>query len=246
MSEEYIVDVENMPIRFNLASEKVDNLKEYFIKLIKHELMFQEFLALKDVNLKVRVGEAWGLIGINGSGKSTLLKAICGILKPYRGTIRTVGTIAPLIELGAGFDMNMTARENVFLNGTVLGHSRKFMQEHYDEIIGFAELENFQDVPIKNFSSGMQARLGFAIATMVKPDILVVDEILSVGDYQFQQKCYGRMNEMLQGGTTLLYVSHDINSVKDLCDHAIWLDHGVVKMSGPVEEVAAEYMSENR
>jgi lipopolysaccharide transport system ATP-binding protein len=246
MSEEYIVDVENMTIRFNLASEKVDNLKEYFIKLIKHELMFQEFLALKDVNLKVRGGEAWGLIGINGSGKSTLLKAICGILKPYRGTIRTVGTIAPLIELGAGFDMNMTARENVFLNGTVLGHSRKFMQEHYDEIIGFAELENFQDVPIKNFSSGMQARLGFAIATMVKPDILVVDEILSVGDYQFQQKCYGRMNEMLQGGTTLLYVSHDINSVKDLCDHAIWLDHGVVKMSGPVEEVAAEYMSENR
>lgn len=246
MSEEYIVDVEDMTIRFNLASEKVDNLKEYFIKLIKHELMFQEFLALKDVNLKVKAGEAWGLIGINGSGKSTLLKAICGILKPYKGTIRTVGTIAPLIELGAGFDMNMTARENVFLNGTVLGHSRKFMQEHYDEIIAFAELENFQDVPIKNFSSGMQARLGFAIATMVKPDILVVDEILSVGDYQFQQKCYGRMNEMLQGGTTLLYVSHDINSVKDLCDHAIWLDHGVVKMSGSVEEVAAEYMSENR
>lgn len=246
MSEEYIVDVENMTIRFNLASEKVDNLKEYFIKLVKHELMFQEFLALKDVNLKVKAGEAWGLIGINGSGKSTLLKAICGILKPYKGTIRTVGTIAPLIELGAGFDMNMTARENVFLNGTVLGHSRKFMQEHYDEIIAFAELENFQDVPIKNFSSGMQARLGFAIATMVKPDILVVDEILSVGDYQFQQKCYGRMNDMLQGGTTLLYVSHDINSVKDLCDHAIWLDHGVVKKSGLVEEVAAEYMNENR
>lgn len=246
MSEEYIVDVENMTIRFNLASEKVDNLKEYFIKLIKHELMFQEFLALKDVNLKVKAGEAWGLIGINGSGKSTLLKAICGILKPYKGTIHTVGTIAPLIELGAGFDMNMTARENVFLNGTVLGHSRKFMQEHYDEIIAFAELENFQDVPIKNFSSGMQARLGFAIATMVKPDILVVDEILSVGDYQFQQKCYGRMNDMLQGGTTLLYVSHDINSVKDLCDHAIWLDHGVVKKSGLVEEVAAEYMNETR
>ncbi len=246
MSEEYIVDVDNVTIRFNLASEKVDNLKEYFIKLIKHELMFQEFLALKDINLKVRPGEAWGLIGTNGSGKSTLLKAICGILKPYKGTIRTVGTIAPLIELGAGFDMNMTARENVFLNGTVLGHSRKFMQEHYDEIIEFAELENFQDVPIKNFSSGMQARLGFAIATMVKPDILVVDEILSVGDYQFQQKCYGRMNEMLQGGTTLLYVSHDINSVRNLCNHAIWIDHGVMKKSGPVEEVAAEYMSNNR
>ena len=246
MSEEYIVDVDNVTIRFNLASEKVDNLKEYFIKLIKHELMFQDFLALKDINLKVKPGEAWGLIGTNGSGKSTLLKAICGILKPYKGTIRTVGTIAPLIELGAGFDMNMTARENVFLNGTVLGHSRKFMQAHYDEIIEFAELENFQDVPIKNFSSGMQARLGFAIATMVKPDILVVDEILSVGDYQFQQKCYGRMNEMLQGGTTLLYVSHDINSVRNLCDHAIWIDHGVMKKSGPVEEVAAEYMSNNR
>ena len=245
MSEEYIVDVDNVTIRFNLASEKVDNLKEYFIKLIKHELMFQEFLALKDINLKVRPGEAWGLIGTNGSGKSTLLKAICGILKPYKGTIRTVGTIAPLIELGAGFDMNMTARENVFLNGTVLGHSRKFMQEHYDEIIEFAELENFQDVPIKNFSSGMQARLGFAIATMVKPDILVVDEILSVGDYQFQQTCYGRMNERLQGGTTLLNVSHDINSVRNLCDHAIWIDHGVMKKSGPVEEVAAEYMSNN-
>lgn len=243
MSEEYIVDVDNVTIRFNLASEKVDNLKEYFIKLIKHELMFQEFLALKEINLKVKAGEAWGLIGTNGSGKSTLLKAICGILKPYRGTIRTVGTIAPLIELGAGFDMNMTARENVFLNGTVLGHSRKFMQEHYNEIIEFAELENFQDVPIKNFSSGMQARLGFAIATMVKPDILVVDEILSVGDYQFQQKCYGRMNEMLQGGTTLLYVSHDINSVRNLCDHAVWIDHGVVKKSGLVEEVTAEYMN---
>lgn len=246
MSEEYIVDVDNVTIRFNLASEKVDNLKEYFIKLIKHELMFQEFLALKDINLKVKAGEAWGLIGTNGSGKSTLLKAICGILKPYKGTIRTVGTIAPLIELGAGFDMNMTARENVFLNGTVLGHSRKFMQEHYDDIIEFAELENFQDVPIKNFSSGMQARLGFAIATMVKPDILVVDEILSVGDFQFQQKCYARMNEMLQGGTTLLYVSHDINSVRNLCDHAIWIDHGVVKKSGLVEEVTEEYMNINQ
>lgn len=245
MSEEYIVDVENMTIRFNLASEKVDNLKEYFIKLLKHELMFQEFLALKDINLKVKKGEAWGLIGTNGSGKSTLLKAICGILKPYKGTIRTVGTIAPLIELGAGFDMNMTARENVFLNGTVLGHTRKFMEAHYDEIIDFAELRDFQDVPIKNFSSGMQARLGFAIATMVKPDILVVDEILSVGDYQFQQKCYARMESMLDGGTTLLYVSHDVNSVRHLCDHAIWIDHGVTRMLGSVEEVTNEYMNCN-
>lgn len=246
MDEKYIVDVDNVTIRFNLASEKIDNLKEYFIKLVKHELMFQEFLALKNVNLKVKPGEAWGLIGINGSGKSTLLKTVCGILKPYKGTVTTRGTIAPLIELGAGFDMNMTARENVFLNGTVLGHSRKFMQEHFNEIIDFAELWDFLDVPIKNFSSGMQARLGFAIATMVQPDILVVDEILSVGDYQFQQKCYDRMGKMMEGGTTLLYVSHDVDSVRKLCDHAVWLEHGVVKKTGLVKEVTDEYMSANR
>lgn len=244
MNEEYVVDVEDLTIRFNLASEKVDNLKEYVIKMIKHELMFQEFLALKHVNLKVKSGEAWGLIGINGSGKSTLLKACCGILKPYTGTVTTRGKIAPLIELGAGFDMNMTARENVFLNGTVLGHSRKFMEEHFNEIIDFAELQDFLDVPIKNFSSGMQARLGFAIATMVRPDILVVDEILSVGDYQFQQKCYKRMEEMLSNGTTLLYVSHDVKSVRKLCDHAIWLDKGDVRMSGLVKEVTDEYIKE--
>lgn len=243
MSEEYIVDVDNLTIRFNLATEKVDNLKEYVIKLIKKELMFQEFLALQDVNLKVRRGESWGLIGVNGSGKSTLLKAVCGILKPYKGTIKTVGTIAPLIELGAGFDMNMTARENIFLNGTVLGHSRKFMQQNFDQIVDFAELWDFLDVPIKNFSSGMQARLGFAIATMVQPDILVVDEILSVGDFQFQQKCYARMQAMLDGGTTLLYVSHDVESVRRLCSHAIWLDHGHVQMSGPVGEVTEKYIN---
>ena len=244
MNEEYVVDVEDLTIRFNLASEKVDNLKEYVIKMIKHELMFQEFLALKHVNLKVKSGEAWGLIGTNGSGKSTLLKACCGILKPYTGTVTTRGKIAPLIELGAGFDMNMTARENVFLNGTVLGHSRKFMEEHFNEIIDFAELQDFLDVPIKNFSSGMQARLGFAIATMVRPDILVVDEILSVGDYQFQQKCYKRMEEMLSNGTTLLYVSHDVKSVRKLCDHDIWLDKGDVRMSGLVKEVTDEYIKE--
>ena len=245
MDEKYIVDVDDVTIRFNLASEKIDNLKEYFIKLVKHELMFQEFLALKNVSLKVKPGEAWGLIGVNGSGKSTLLKTICGILKPYNGTVTTRGTIAPLIELGAGFDMNMTARENVFLNGTVLGHSRKFMQEHFDEIIDFAELWDFLDVPIKNFSSGMQARLGFAIATMVQPDILVVDEILSVGDYQFQQKCYDRMEKMMGGGTTLLYVSHDVKSVRKLCDHAIWLEHGVVRKLGLVDEVTDDYMNVN-
>ena len=246
MEQDYVVDIENLTIRFNLASEKISDLKEYFIKLIRRELMFQEFLALQDVDLKVKRGESWGLIGVNGSGKSTLLKSTCGILKPYKGSIRINGSIAPLIELGAGFDYNMTARENIFLNGTVLGHSRKFMQEHFDEIVDFAELHQFLDVPIKNFSSGMQARLGFAIATMVKPDILVVDEILSVGDYQFQQKCYGRMREMLDGGTTLLIVSHDIRSVQDLCDHAIWLEKGRVRKSGLVDEVCDEYMQVNR
>ena len=246
MEQEYVVDIDHLTIRFNLASEKINDLKEYFVKLVKRELMFQEFLALQDVDLKVTRGESWGLIGVNGSGKSTLLKAACGILRPYKGSIQINGSIAPLIELGAGFDYNMTARENIFLNGTVLGHSRKFMQEHFDEIVDFAELHQFLDVPIKNFSSGMQARLGFAIATMVRPDILIVDEILSVGDYQFQQKCYQRMEEMLGGGTTLLYVSHDINSVKKLCDHAIWLEKGRVRKSGLVDDVCDEYMQVNR
>ena len=202
--------------------------------------------ALDHVDLRLRRGSRTAFMGGNGSGKSTLLKSTCGILKPYKGSIKINGSIAPLIELGAGFDYNMTARENIFLNGTVLGHSRKFMQEHFDEIVDFAELHQFLDVPIKNFSSGMQARLGFAIATMVRPDILVVDEILSVGDYQFQQKCYGRMREMLDGGTTLLYVSHDINSVRELCDHAIWLEKGRVRRSGLVGEVCDEYMQVNR
>ena len=246
MEQEYVVDIDHLTIRFNLASEKINDLKEYFVKLVKRELMFQEFLALQDVDLKVRRGESWGLIGVNGSGKSTLLKAACGILRPYKGSIQINGSIAPLIELGAGFDYNMTARENIFLNGTVLGNSRKFMQEHFDEIVDFAELHQFLDVPIKNISSGMQARLGFAIATMVRPDILIVDEILSVGDYQFQQKCYQRMEEMLGGGTTLLYVSHDINSVKKLCDHAIWLEKGHVRKSGLVDDVCDEYMQVNR
>ena len=213
----YVVEVENLKIRFNLASEKVDNLKEYTIKLVKHELMFQEFLALQDVNLKIKKGESWGLVGANGSGKSTLLKTISGILKPYEGSVRVKGTIAPLIELGAGFDGNLTARENIYLNGMVLGHSRKFMEEHFDEIVEFANLYKFLDSPIKNFSFGMKARLGFAVATVVNPDILIVDEVLEVGDMRFRKRCNERMRQMLSGGTTLLYVSHNIESVKNLC-----------------------------
>ena len=239
-----IVDVDHVTIRFNLASQKIDNLKEYFIKFIKRELMFQEFLAVKDVSFQVREGEAWGLIGTNGSGKSTLLKAVSGIIKPYRGSIGVYGSVAPLIELGAGFDAECTARENIYLNGCVLGHSRKFMEEHFDEIVDFAEIHKFLDSPIKNYSSGMKARLGFSIATMVKPDILIVDEILSVGDYKFRQKCEKRMRELLDGGTTLLYVSHNVEEVKRLCDHALWIDHGEMKMIGDAETVCDAYMAE--
>ena len=236
-----IIDVDHVSIRFNLASEKVNNLKEYAIKMVKHELMFQEFMALDDVNLHVKAGESWGLIGMNGSGKSTLLKAITGILQPFEGSIKVRGNIAPMIELGAGFDMELTARENIFLNGAVLGHSREFMEEHFNDIVDFAGIHNFLDSPIKNYSSGMKARLGFAVATMVNPEILIVDEVLSVGDYQFRKKCNERMEEMLSGGTTLLYVSHNIDSVKQLCDHAMWLDHGHVIMSGPSDEVCDAY-----
>ena len=185
--------------------------------------MFQEFLALRDISFQVHEGEAWGLIGTNGSGKSTMLKAISGILKPYKGSVTVNGSVAPLIELGAGFDPELTARENIFLNGCVLGHSEKFMKEHFDEIVDFAELHKFLDSPIKNYSSGMKARLGFSVATMVKPEILIVDEILAVGDYRFRRKCEQRMSEMLSGGTTLLYVSHSIDEVRRLCDHAIWI-----------------------
>ncbi len=244
--DDYVIEVDNVTIRFNKASEKIDNLKEYVIKLVKKELMFQEFLAVKDVSFKVKKGEAWALIGSNGSGKSTLLKAISGILKPYKGSITVKGEIAPLIELGAGFDANLTARENIYLNGTVLGHSKKYMNEHFDEIVDFAELWDFLDSPIKNFSSGMSARLGFAIATIVRPDILIVDEILAVGDYMFKQKCMERMDEMLANGTTLMFVSHSTEQVKELCDHAVWLDHGVARMVGDVDTVCDAYMNQNK
>ena len=239
-----VVDVQNVTVRFNMASERIDNLKEYFVKLAKHELMFKEFLALKDVSFQVRKGESWGLIGTNGSGKSTLLKVICGIFKPYRGIVVTKGTIAPLIELGAGFDGDLTATENIFLNGAVLGHSKKFMQEHFDEIVDFAELWDFLDMPIKNYSSGMAARLGFAIATVVRPGILICDEVLSVGDYAFQQKCEKRMNEMRENGTTLLYVSHSMDSVLKICDHALWLDKGIQRMNGNARAVCEAYLKE--
>lgn len=243
MSKDYIIEVSDATVRFNMASEKIDNLKEYFVKFIKRELMFKEFLALQNINLRVRRGEAWGIIGINGSGKSTLLKLICGILSPYKGSVSINGTIAPLIELGAGFDGELTARENIYLNGAVLGYNKKFMQEHFDEIVEFAELQDFLNMPIKNYSSGMAARLGFAIATIVRPDILICDEVLSVGDIAFQRKCERRMKEMLVRGTTLLYVSHSISSVQEICDNALWLEKGQEVMSGNVYTVTDGYLS---
>lgn len=236
-----IIEIQDLSIRFNLASEKVDNLKEYVVKLLKRQLLFQEFLAIQDLSLNIKKGEAWALVGVNGSGKSTLLKAISGIMKPYKGSIKVNGTIAPMIELGAGFDSNLTARENIYLNGLILGHSRKFMEEHFDEIVKFAEIEKFLDSPIKNFSSGMKARLGFAVATMVNPDVLICDEVLSVGDAKFRKKCKIRMKEMLDSGTTLLFVSYNINQVKELCDHAAWIEKGKLKMAGEVNEVCDAY-----
>ena len=239
-----VVNVENASVRFNKASGNISGLKEYVIKMLKRELMFQEFFALKDINFKVKRGEAWGLIGKNGSGKSTLLKLISGIIEPYKGSVDVNGSLSPLIELGAGFDSELTARENIFLNGALLGHSRKFIEEHFQQIVDFAELNEFLDVPIKNFSSGMSARLGFAIATVTKPDILIVDEVLAVGDYAFQQKCKVRMEELLSGGTTLLFVSHSIEQVKELCQYVIWIDKGIIKAQGDVESVSQQYMAE--
>lgn len=239
--EDYIIDVNNVTVRFNKANMKVDNIKEYVVRLLRHELMFQEFIALKDINLQVKKGESWGLVGTNGAGKSTLLKVISRILKPYKGTVDVKGSVAALIELGAGIDPNMTARENIFLNGTLLGYKKEFIQEKFDEIVEFSELQEFLDSPVKNFSSGMKARLGFSIATSVQPDILIADEILSVGDVRFKKKCSERMQKMLSNGTTLLYVSHNMKSIENLCDKALWLDHGVPVMQGPAKEVCAAY-----
>ncbi len=242
MAGKYIVEINHVSMRFNLATERTDTLKEYFLKLMSGKLLFNEFFALRDINLKILRGDSVALIGVNGSGKSTLLKTIAGVMYPSEGKVIRRGSIAPLIELGAGFDIELTARENIFLNGAVLGHNRTFMNEHYKEIMDFAELWEFEDVPVKNFSSGMVARLGFSIATVVSADILVVDEILAVGDVRFQEKCHQRMAEMLAGGTTLFFVSHDIKQVRKLCKTAIWLDHGVVRKAGPSGKVCDAYL----
>lgn len=236
-----VIDIKNVSMRFNMPREKIDNMKEFFIKFLKRQLDYEEFVALSDVSLEVKRGEVVGIVGLNGSGKSTLLKIISGILSPSEGSCEVKGTISPLIELGAGFDFELTTRENIFLNGSVLGFERAFIKEKYDEILDFAELRAFENVAIKNFSSGMIARLGFAIATLVKPDILIVDEILAVGDYLFQQKCERRIADMMSGGTTVLIVSHAIEQIQRLCTRVVWLEGGKVRMVGDTLEVCNAY-----
>jgi len=238
-----IIEVNDVSMLFNLSKEKVDNIKEYVVRLMKGQLKFEEFWALKNVTLSIERGESLGIVGLNGSGKSTLLKVIAGVMKPTKGSVSVYGTVAPLIELGAGFDFDLTARENIFLNGAILGYSRTEMKEKFDEIMDFAELWEFVDVPIKNFSSGMVARLGFAIATISKPDILIADEILGVGDYKFQKKCEARMEEIIRHGATVILVSHSIDSVKSMCSHVAWLHKGELVRFGPTEEVAELYMA---
>lgn len=246
MAGKTVINVDHVTVRFNLSKERTINLKDYVIQLAKGKLLFQEFFALKDVSLTVKEGESWGIVGRNGSGKSTLLKLISGVLKPYRGNVRVNGTISPLLELGAGFDDRLTARENIYLNGLMLGQTKKFLTEHFDEIVAFSELEKFLDVPLKNFSSGMRSRLGFSIATITDPQILIVDEVLSAGDRLFREKCEARMQTMLAGGTTLLFVSHASESVKKLCQNAIWLREGEVVMRGSAEEVLNAYDQEKK
>lgn len=241
MEEQIMIKVEHVSMKFNLSSEKFDNFKEYFIKSIKKQISYDEFWALKDVSFTVKKGESLGLIGLNGSGKSTMLKIIAGVLKPTKGVAEVYGKVAPLIELGAGFDMDLTARENIFLNGALLGYRREEMEGYYDEIVSFSELADFMNVPIKNFSSGMISRLAFAIATIGTPDILICDEVLSVGDFRFQQKCEERIQNMIDRGTTILFVSHSIEQVKKICNKIVWLDHGNVKMLGEAEEVCNVY-----
>lgn len=236
-----MIDVNDVSIRFNLERERVNSLKEYLIRTIKGTIEYDEFWALQNVSFQVPRGDSVGLVGLNGSGKSTLLKVIAGVLKPTTGSVKIFGSIAPLIELGAGFDFDLTARENVFLNGSILGYSRKQMLEYYDDIVDFSELADFMDVPVKNFSSGMLSRLAFAIATIGKPDILIVDEVLSVGDFRFQQKCEHRIQNMMNEDTTVLFVSHSIEQVKKICKRAVWLDKGHVKMIGTAKEVGDLY-----
>lgn len=233
--------VNHVSMKFNLSSQKVDNIKEYVIKLLKKELMYQEFWALKDINFDIKKGDRVGILGLNGAGKSTLLKVIAGVLKPTEGNVETFGKIAPLLELGAGFDKQYTGAENIYLYGAVLGYSKEFIEEKYDEIVKFSELGKFIDVPVKNYSSGMKSRLGFSIATVVEPDILILDEVLSVGDKRFRKKCEARIQSMFDKGVTVLFVSHSTDQVLRMCNKGILLEQGKLIAHGGVEEIVDLY-----
>lgn len=236
-----VISVENVSMKFNLNRDKAMGIKEYVVKALKRQLYYDEFWALKNVSFDVAKGEVLGILGYNGSGKSTLLKLIAGVFKPTKGNISVKGAISPLLELGAGFDPEFSAKDNVYVNGAMFGHSPSYMDGLYEEIMDFAELWEFADVPLKNFSSGMQARLGFAVATQVKPEILIIDEILGVGDFRFNEKCEERISSMLINGTTVLLVSHSIETVKKLCTKAMLLQHGQTICMGRVEEICDVY-----
>lgn len=240
-NEGYAVKVWDLGIKFNLSIEKIDTLKEFMIKLLKRQVKYQEFWALQGVNFNLKKGDRLGILGLNGAGKSTLLKLIAGVYRPSTGGVWKTGVVAPLLELGAGFDENYTARENIFLYGAVLGYSKKFLEEKFNDIIAFSELEEFVDVPLKNYSSGMRSRLGFSICTAVEPDILILDEVLSVGDAKFKKKSMDRIQQMFDKGVTVLFVSHSLSSVKEICNKALLLDHGKQVTFGDVEEVAKQY-----
>lgn len=236
-----MIKLDDVSMKFNLGRDRVNTLKEYLIKKAKHQITYDEFWALKNISVEVKPGEVLGLVGSNGAGKSTMLKIMAGVMKPTTGTVTREGTLAPMIELGAGFDMELTARENLFLNGAILGYSRQFLEQQYDEIVDFAELKEFMEVPVRNFSSGMVARLAFSIATQVSPQNLLVDEILSVGDPPFQKKSQEKMMAMINGGATVVFVSHSMNQIKEICNKALWIDHGQQVMFGDVDDVLKEY-----
>ncbi len=241
---ETVVRVDHVSEIFNIANEQFNSLKEYFIAAMKHEVKFKEFRALDDISFEVKRGEAFGLVGTNGSGKSTMLKIIAGVLEPSSGECEVRGTIAPLIELGAGFDPELTATENIYLNGALLGYKKEFIDEHFQDIVDFAELDGFMEMPLKNYSSGMVARIAFAIATVTEPDILIVDETLSVGDFLFQEKCEKRIKELVSSNNvTVLLVSHSIDLVERICDRVCWIEKGKQMMIGPTDEVCEAYES---
>ena len=236
-----MIEVSDVSMRFRMNCDKIMSLKEYVTTALRGKLNYQEFTALDHVSFEVKKGETLGLIGRNGAGKSTMLKVLSGILKPTEGSVVCRGNVVPMLELGSGFDFDLTGRENIFLNGAILGYSEEFLNARYDEIVEFSELDQFIDTPIRNYSSGMLARLAFSIATVVQPEVLIVDEILSVGDAQFQEKSKKRMLELMGGGTTVLFVSHSIEQIKEMCGRVVWLEQGQVKLMGCSKEVCSEY-----